>query len=119
MPFDKLRAFDVVLAMEWLPDVDWLTSGQSLRDRAARDPSPLRFVELRSHPCPSAKSRCNLAARRGFEPRLGESKSPVLPLHHQAIEGSKKACFMGGSRVENTDSGMALLRKIAGARRSQ
>src|SRR6185312_2999562 len=25
-----------------------------------------------------------MAARPGFEPGLGESKSPVLPLHHQA-----------------------------------
>jgi len=29
----------------WLPDMDWLAVGQSLRDRAARDPSPLRSVE--------------------------------------------------------------------------
>ena len=30
-----------------------------------------------------------LAARPGFEPGLGESKSPVLPLHHQAVRVSE------------------------------
>ena len=54
--------------VEWLPDMDWLACGQSRCDRAVRAPSPLRFVELRSYPCPSPKLRDNLAARHGFEP---------------------------------------------------
>ena len=54
--------------VEWLPDMDWFASGKSRRDRARRAPSPLRFVELRSHPCPSSKLHRNLAARHGFEP---------------------------------------------------
>src|ERR1017187_1380695 len=29
-----------------------------------------------------------MAARPGFEPELGESKSPVLPLHHRAVEAA-------------------------------
>src|SRR5450755_4343034 len=41
-----------------------------------------------------------LAARPGFEPGLGESKSPVLPLHHQAKEGRRKPPPHRGSRAE-------------------
>jgi hypothetical protein len=64
-----------------------------LRGRASRDPSPLTrnsgFAPSNrgSHPVPSSKLRSSLAARPGFEPELGESKSPVLPLHHQAVMG--------------------------------
>jgi Stress responsive A/B Barrel Domain len=32
-----------------------------------------------------------MAARPGFEPGQGESKSPVLPLHHQAVGGREIA----------------------------
>ena len=36
-----------------------------------------------------------LAARPGFEPGLGDSKSPVLPLHHRALarSGAKLTVF--------------------------
>ena len=72
-PSTSSGAFDATLATKW-PAMS--------KARASRGPR-------------------RMAARRGFEPRLGESKSPVLPLHHQAVmEGRKKPPVPHGSRVE-------------------
>ncbi len=38
-----------------------------------------------------------MAARLGLEPRQAESESAVLPLHHQAVAGTKRARRFGES----------------------
>jgi hypothetical protein len=53
---------------------------------------------------PDPSSILQMAARPGFEPGLGESKSPVLPLHHQAKIGTEEraAPTLTRSRAESS-----------------
>ncbi len=63
-----------------------------------------------------APGESGVAARLGFEPRLGESKSPVLPLHHRAkgagmwaisavlaSAARRELVIFAGGRVEPSD----------------
>src|ERR1035438_7394099 len=49
-----------------------------------------------------------LAARPGFEPGLGESKSPVLPLHHQARNRAEERAAQSLIRSRAESSPFAL-----------
>ena len=62
--------------------------GTMPNQRADFDGQPLLVVSAdavkKKHPLSSSDSECCSIARRGFEPRLSDSESLVLPLHHQA-----------------------------------
>ena len=49
----------------------------------------------------------NLAAELGFEPRMNESESLVLPLHHSATSSTQHRCRFISCSVELTDDSIA------------